>query len=113
MSGGSSSAGAGRTRQRLSKRLASMGWELLDNQPEGYGIMGAVGGQRTTSDDTTVCWEAQARHPQLAPSSSGLHLVSYDTMTDCARGCSIVVDDQFLAWCYADARTNKKKAGPQ
>ena len=109
-SGGSSSTGTGRVRQRLSKRLASLGWEVLDNSPEGYGITGAVGGNRTSRyDDTTVCWEAQARHPELAPSPSGLHLVSYDTMSDCSRGCAVSVDDQFLAWCHADERTNKGK----
>ena len=90
--------GRGRVAQALVKRLASMGWVI------NVGPVGAEGGNRRWKqfDDTTVCWEAWATHPEMSPVHPGLHLVSYDRMTDCARGCSVTKDDAFLAWVHAD-----------
>ena len=93
----------GRVANALARRLAADGWIVT------VGPIGAVGGYRRWKrlDDTIVCWEAWAYNPEvrqvrIAP---GAHLVSYDTMTACARhGVTIRPDrddDWTLAWVDA------------
>jgi len=94
--GGSSARGDGRVRQALVKRLEKLGWIVT------IGPIGAVGGNRRWRhlDDTTVCWEAHAHRKDQGETLSK-HLVSYDTMTACARGCTVDVDDN-TAFVYSE-----------
>jgi hypothetical protein len=74
-------------RERLEERLRSLGWTI---EP-GHRLNTTAGWYRVNQrfDDTIVCWETWARRAtDLFPH----HLVSYDTMTECARGC--VVDPE-------------------
>lgn len=90
----------GRVRERLAKRLASMGYEV---EGGAYGIVGALGRNRIPScDDTTVCWECEVGFTRLPDGSTRppLHVVSYDTMTACARGC-VADEDGGLLWVTA------------
>ena len=71
-------------RERLEERLRACGWTI---EP-GHALMSAVGWYRVNRrwDDTTVCWDTWARRSgDLFPH----HLVSFDTMTSCARGCEV------------------------
>lgn len=108
-SGGGSGRGRepGQARRRLAKRLESMGYPVNNGA---YGIYGALGGNRGNRyDDTTVCWEAWAsKRPDGTPRH--LHVVSYDTMTDCARGCTATDDGDGILWVYSDEGKNAKGA---
>jgi len=89
-------------RDRLAERLLALGWTVAP----GHKINGAVGYYRINQrfDDTTVTWEtwAIARGQCFAT-----HLVSYDTMTACARGCT-VGQIGGVYWVHATAGTTRK-----
>jgi hypothetical protein len=71
-------------RDRLAARLLTLGWTIAP----GHKINGALGWYRVNQgyDDTIVTWETWA----IAPGQYfAEHLVSYDTMTACARGATV------------------------
>jgi len=98
--GGSSAHGDGRVRRALIKRLDALGWVVT------IGPIGAVGGYRRWRhlDDTTVCWEA---HAHRKGETLTKHLVSYDTMTACARGCTVEPDGN-VAWVHAERAVSRR-----
>lgn len=82
-------------RERLQRRLADLGWTIAP----GHTLVSAQGYYRVTAhlDDTTTCWSTYAlREGDPYPSQ----LVSYDTMTSCARGCTVAGKDG-LYWVTA------------
>lgn len=100
----------GRVRRALEHRLLSLGWKLAP----GHEIIGALGGNRRWAylDDTTVCWEVFVLHDKHA-THFPIHMVSYDTMSACARGCVVGnAEDQHLVYCHAKegARGSKVSA---
>jgi hypothetical protein len=83
------------TRERLEQKLLSLGWRIAP----GHKLNSAQGWYRINQrfDDTIVTWETWAeRKGDLFPK----HLVSYDTMRACARGC-IVTQLGSLWWVTA------------
>lgn len=94
--------GDGRVKRSLVKRLEGLGWIVT------IGPIGALGGNRRWRyrDDTTVCWEAHA-YRKGEPENLTTHLISYDTMTACVRGCSVDPDDRYVAWVNASAVTRR------
>lgn len=100
--------GDGPVAQALVKRLGEFGWIVT------HGPYGVDGGQRRWAylDDSIVCWEAQATHPERSP--GGAQLVSYDTMTDCARGCVVYPTgyrDNTQFWVDATGSKQKRRRG--
>ena len=67
-------------REILEARLDALGFVLVSN------IHGVLGGWRQQQfyDDTTVCWETWG-YRKSDPPVLIKNIVSYDTMTDCAR----------------------------
>jgi hypothetical protein len=75
-----------RPRDQLVDRLLDLGWTVT------IGPHGAVGWYRVNRrfDDTIVTWECWAHRTGDNPDFQSKHLVSYDTMTACARrGCRV------------------------
>ena len=88
-------------RERLQARIEALGWQI-----EGaHKLRSAVGYYRINraSDDTTTCWDTWIYKP--GQEKFPRHLVSYDTMTACARGCVITADEpgrfSSMWWCTA------------
>jgi hypothetical protein len=79
-------------RARLAARLAGAGYPL------DVGPTGAQGYYRISKrlDDTTTCWDGYVRR-----GIRWLHVVSYDTMSDCVRYGFDTAEVDSLVWVYA------------
>lgn len=92
-------------RERLEQRLRACGWTI---EP-GHALETTTGWYRANQkwDDTIVCWDTWARRPgDFFP----VHLVSYDTMTACARGCTVSrIGDVWWVFAIEDKRRSRKE----
>ena len=98
-------------RQRLAELLIALGYTSNDwlYPLSEYDIVGVKGANRTLAkyDDTILTWEADLRPPGFESDSissfGSVHVVSWDTMTACARhGVSINDDDPFVHYVTAN-----------
>jgi hypothetical protein len=91
-------------RERLAERLEALGFILMGN------IMGVLGGVRRMQfwDDQIVTWEVVARRPG-DPEVLQQRLVSYDTMTACARRGIELGEEEFpIIFINAKKSTEKQ-----
>jgi hypothetical protein len=81
--------------------LGSLGWLIAP----GHRLGSTHGWYRVNQrfDDTIVTWDVWAYRAGTNPDVGARHLVSYDTMTACARGCSVTPqgDGNLLWWVTA------------
>jgi hypothetical protein len=77
-------------REQLETRLNMLGWIIAP----GHALNSAVGYYRVNQkfDDTIVTWETWA-YRKDDRFKNPKHLVSYNTMSACVKGCTIRPDD--------------------